>query len=276
MNIYNNFAVMSYSFHGLISAGAMDVFGYLETVRYRYGLGTADIWNGLLKSFDEDYLKLVKQHVDERGLTVVNLCCDGCHVWADDAEGRAELEKKAWQNLRAAEILEAKTIRIDAGVQGEDFSEENFEYVAKKYAEYCKRAAEFGAALGTENHWGATRSIENVRRLYSAVTEPNFKLLLHLGNWRDGGEDQKDLNDLEMIIKAMHMHCNYEHCIDADRVLPPLFAKGYGGCWTVESHKGFNEYNNVAFQLAQMRRVIAPLYYNMKDKIVTIPEGVKV
>ena len=63
MNEYNNFAVMSYSFHGLIKIGAMDIFGYLETVRYRYGLATADIWNGLLKSYDEEYLQMVKNAV---------------------------------------------------------------------------------------------------------------------------------------------------------------------------------------------------------------------
>jgi len=273
MNQYNNFAVMSYSFHGLISAGAMDIFGYLETVRYRYGLSTADIWNGLIKSYDEDYLNLVKQHVDERGLTVVNLCCDGCHVWDDDPGARAQLEAKAWDCLRAARILEAKSVRIDCGVQGEELTDENLEYCGKKYSEYCRRAAEFGARLGTENHWGATRSIENVRRLFDAVTEKNFALLLHLGNWRDG---DPDVNDVEMIPRAMHTHINFEHCIDADRVLPPLVNAGYDGCWTIESHKGFNEYNNVAFQLAQVKRVIAPLYYNMKDKIVTIPEGVRV
>jgi sugar phosphate isomerase/epimerase len=272
MNEFNNFAVMSYSFHGLIKIGAMDIFGYLETVRHRYGLATADIWNGLLKSYDTEYLELVKQHVDERGLTVVNLCCDGAHVWDDNPEARANNEKKAWDCLRAAEILQAKSIRIDAGVQGENFTEENLEYTAKKFDEYCKRAASFGAKLGTENHWGATRSIANVRKLFDAVQEKNFALLLHLGNWFDG---DKDANDAEMIKKAMHTHIDYEHCVDADRVLPPLYEAGYSGCWTVESHKGFNEYNNVAFQLAQLKRVIAPLLYSGGKKIVTIPEGVK-
>ena len=39
---------------------------------------------------------------------------------------------------------------------------------------------------------------------------------------------------------------NYEHCEEADRVLPPLKEAGYCGCWSVESHKSTNEYNNVA------------------------------
>lgn len=269
MNDFNNFAVMSYSFHGLLSVGAMDIFNYLETVRYRYALSTADIWNGLIKNYDDSYLKLIKQHVDERGLTVVNLCCDGAHLWDKDAESRARNEEIAWKCLRAAEILGAKTIRIDAGVWEEDFSEEQLDYVSKKYSEYCKRAAEIGAKLGTENHWGATTYRRNMEKLFDAVPDKNFAMLLHLGNWKDGDPDELDR---AMINRAMHIHINYEHCVDADRVLPPLAEAGYPGCWTVESHKSVNEYNNVAFQLAQVKRVLAPLLYKKDKEIVTIPE----
>jgi sugar phosphate isomerase/epimerase len=247
----------------------MDIFGYLETARYRYHLCTADIWNGLLKNYNEDYLRLVKQHVDERGLTVVNLCCDGCHIWDKTPEDRARNEALAMDCLRAAEILEAKTVRMDVGVWEDEFTDEQFEYVTKKYSAYCKKAAAFGAKLGTENHWGASTYRGNMEKLFDAIPDKNHAMLLHLGNWKDGDPDE---NDRAMISRAMHMHMNYEHCADADRVIPPLVEAGYTGCWTVESHKGVNEYNNVAFQLAQARRVIAPLRYKMDKEIVTIPE----
>ena len=68
MNEMQNFAVMSYSFHGLRNIGAMDIFGYLETVRYRYNLQTADIWNGMLDSTDEAYIRKVQAGVLERGV----------------------------------------------------------------------------------------------------------------------------------------------------------------------------------------------------------------
>ncbi len=55
---------------------------------------------------------------------------------------------------------------------------------------------------------------------------------------------------------------NYEHCEQADRVMPPLKQAGYSGCWSIESHKATNEYNNVAFQLAQAKRVLAPMNYD--------------
>jgi sugar phosphate isomerase/epimerase len=261
MNEFTNFAVMSYSFHGLHNVGAMNLFGYLETVRYRYGLLTADIWNGFVERYDDNYIKLVKQNTEERGLTVVNFCCDGAHVWDDDLEVRAKNEKMAWDCLKFAKAIGAKSVRIDAGVRDEAFSEEQLAYVSSKYKEYCAYAAGFGAKLGTENQWGASTNFRELNRLFDAMEGTgNFAMLLHLGNWKDA--ENSDAHDREMISRAMHIHIDYEHCADADRVLPPLADAGYTGCWTVESHKSTNEYNNVAFQLAQIKRVLAPLLYD--------------
>lgn len=261
MNESQNFAVMSYSFHGLKNIGAIDIFGYLETVRYRYNLQTADIWNGMLDSTDEEYIAKVKAGIDERGLEVVNFCCDRAHVWDNDRKVREENEARAWEYIKTAQALGAKTIRIDVGIREDKASEEQIEYVVKKYQEYCDEAAKFGAKLGPENHWGASWDPELIETLFKRIDRPNFGLLLHLGNWF-GSEEEKDACDRRFASRAMHIHINYEHCMEADRVLPPLKEAGYHGCWSVESHKSTNEYNNVAFQLAQAKRVLAPLNYD--------------
>ena len=109
----NRFSVASYSFHGLLAAGAMNLFHYFETVRYRYNLDTADIWNGMLASYEEGYLELVKQQMEEHGLQLVNLCCDGAHIWNQDEAQKAACDRRAQECLRAAELLGAQTVRID-------------------------------------------------------------------------------------------------------------------------------------------------------------------
>lgn len=266
MNEFQNFAVMSYSFHGLKNIGAIDIFGYLETVRYRYNLQTADIWNGMLASTEEEYLAKVKAGIDERGLEVVNFCCDRAHIWDNDPKERAENEARAWEYIKAGKALGAKTIRIDVGVREDKATEEQLAYVAEKYQAYCDEAAKFGAKLGPENHWGASWDPELIEALFQRVDRPNFGLLLHLGNWF-GSEEEKDACDRRFASRAMHIHINYEHCVDADRALPALKEAGYSGCWSVESHKSTNEYNNVAFQLAQARRVLAPLSYDGSWKL---------
>ena len=78
-----NIAIASYAFHGLLRDGMIDLFGYLESSKYRYDLDTADIWNGMLLSTDDDYLVKVRRGLDERGLTLVNLCVDGPHIWEE-------------------------------------------------------------------------------------------------------------------------------------------------------------------------------------------------
>lgn len=277
----NRFSVASYSFHGLHGLGAMTVFQYLETIRYRYHLDTADIWNGMLASYEEDYLQLLRQQMEERGVTLANLCCDGCHVWGETPEERGAQEELAMKCLRAAEILGAQTVRIDAGVRETAMSTQQLDYVSAKYDQYCARAAEFGAKLGPENHWGATTNAVELRKLFDAVTAKNFGILLHLGNWAntDNVEDNytgaaRVRYNAEFAPKAFHTHIMYEVCREAEEQLPPIVKAGYKGVWSVESHKSTNEYNNVAFQLAEARRVIEPCdYSSFVPK--TIPDGAK-
>ena len=260
----NRFSIASYSFHGLHKIGAMNIIQYFETVKYRYNMDTADIWNGMLDRFDDDYLRLVKQQMDERGLTLVNLCCDGANIWSEADEDRARCEAHAQECLRAAEILGALTVRMDLGIPEATASDEQIERSAAQFDAYCQQAARFGAMMGPENHWGASTNVVVMRKLFEGVKASNFGLLLHLGNWRqteDVDEDKARAYDLEFASKAMHMHMHYEACLDADAQFPALAAAGYKGSWSVESHKGFNEYNNVAFQLAQVKRVLSPLVY---------------
>ena len=262
MNAMNNFAIMSYSFHGLQNVGAMDLFGYMETVRHRFDLRAVDIWNGFIKSYDEKYMQLVKQNLEERDLTVASFTCDEAHVWDNNPDVRAGNEKKAWQCLEFAKIIGAKFIRIDAGVREETFSDEQLEYVSKKYKEYCAFAETFGATLGTENHWGVTRDFDELHRLFDAMKDTkSFTHLLHLGSWTVEDEAKKNEYDLKVAPRAAQMHMDFEHCMEAEKIMPGLMASGYKGFWTIESHKGTNEFNNVALQLAQVKRVVAPLVY---------------
>lgn len=72
MNQFQRFSVTGFSFCGLYVNGMMDLFGYME----RYGLSYIDLWNGMTPNLDDDYAKLVRENLDERGLTVANVCFD--------------------------------------------------------------------------------------------------------------------------------------------------------------------------------------------------------
>lgn len=258
------FAIASYSFHGLYNLGSMTLIQYFETLRHRYGLTNADIWNGMITSYDGDYLTLLRDEMDERELKLANLCCDFAHVWNENEQEEARCSAMAQNALKAGRILRAESVRIDVGIAAKQATDQQIEACAKKYDAYCAVAAEFGARLGPENHWGASTDIGVMKKLFQAVKADNFAMLLHLGNWQCDTLAEKCACDVEMAPRAMHIHMHYEACVDADNQFPALVKAGYPGVWSVESHKSTNEYRNVAFQLAQVRRVIAPYNYQMK------------
>ncbi len=251
-------SVASYSFHGLLKLKKMDVFHYLETCRYRYNLDTADIWNGFIESYDEEYLKKIKEALDDREMTLVNLCCDHAHPWADHPDMLSKQNEVAQDCLRAAKILGAKSIRFDLGVRKMTMDDEQIEYTAKKFREYAEIGKEEGFKVCFENHWGASTNFEVVNTMFEAINHDNFGLLLHLGNWGpDVDLAQKDKYDVQMASKAIHMHFSQAYCERVLEVLRPIYNAGYNGIWATEHHTGKNEYNEVEFQLSAMKRELS-------------------
>ena len=244
-----NTAIASYAFHGLLREGKIDLFGYLESCRYRYDVRTADIWNGMLPSIEDDYLAKVKQALAERELTLVNLCVDGPHIWEDDPNVREQHYQNALKYLHAAEFLGAKTIRIDAGVRADTFTDEQFAGIVKRFQEYAQRAHDHGYLVGPENHWGAEMVPANMKRLCEAVNHPGFGVLLHFR----GNE-----GDALMAPWAMHTHIAWDMTENhLESSMQMLRDAGYQGAWSVEHHSGKNEYSEVAIQLAKVQDVLS-------------------
>jgi sugar phosphate isomerase/epimerase len=245
-------SIASYSFHGLLSEKKMNVFGYLESLKFRYHLQAADIWNGMLESTDEDYLRKVKEAMDEKGLYLANLCVDGAHVWEENPEKREANYKNALANLKAAEILGARTVRIDMGGRDTKLSDEAFEYIVKRYQEYALRAKENGYKVGPENHWGASRVPQNIKNVYEAVANPAFGILLHFENW----DADMETGDQKCAKYAFHTHLAAWVLPRYDEKIKLLTEVNYQGCLGVEHHSSKNEYTEVEWQLANVRKVL--------------------
>ena len=248
-------SIAGYSVHGLLSEGTIDIFGYLESCRYRFGLDTADIWNGLLPTLDDDFIRKVRHGLDERELTLVNYHADGCHVWEDSPEARATNRERAFQHLRVAAALGAKTVRIDTGGKLERMTAEQREIISDQFREYCIFGQEHGFAVGPETHWGLSLIADNMEEIAKTVAHPSYGILLHIGHWEKGDPDE---GDRRLAPYAVHTHvdANITHTCLAEKIQLLLDA-GYTGCWGVEHHSKQNEYAEIAVQLALVRRVLA-------------------
>jgi sugar phosphate isomerase/epimerase len=242
-------SIASYAFHGLLRAGSIDLFGYLESCRYRYDLRTADIWTGMLTSLEPAYLARVKQALDERELTLVNLCVDGPHIWENDPAVREKHYQQMCEYLRIAEYLGARTLRIDAGVREPNFTDEQLEGIVSRFREYAQIAYDRGFKVGPENHWGAEVAAENMLQICEGVAHPGFGVLLHF---------RGNSGDAAMARWAMHTHISWEICESSlEPSMQLLRDAGYQGAWSVEHHSGKHEYTEVAIQLAKVRDVLS-------------------
>lgn len=248
-------SVISYSFRGLQDAGRIDVFGYLESVRYRYDLRAADLWNGTLASLDSDYVAQVREEMDARDLTLACLAVDGAHIWDSDADLREANHQEALAHLEAAEKLGARSVRIDVGGRASEFDDGQFEFVVKRFREYARRAYDGGYRIGPENHFGPALVPDSMRRIYEAVASPAYGIMLHIGHWVEGREDE---GDTLAAPWTYHTHIDWRiatTCLEAK--MDVLRKAGYAGYWGVEHHTGRDEYSEVAVQLAVVRNVLA-------------------
>lgn len=248
-----NISVLSYSFRGSLGEGKMDVFGYLETCKYRYHLSAADIWTGFLTNTDEDFLKKVRDGLDEREMVLADLCVDGAHIWEDDPDAREKNYQNAIAHLKVADILGAKFMRVDAGSRDETWTDEQFDHIVKRYKEYAQWAHDHGFKVGIENHWGPERKWENLKAVYEAVDHPGFGVSCHVGGW-EGTPEEVDEADRLVAPWVCHTHIPWDICTG------PLMEKlknlqdvGYEGYYSAEHHTGANEYSEVGIQLAQIR-----------------------
>lgn len=252
-------SIMSYAFHGLLRKGMIDMFGYLETSKYRYNMDAVYLWSGYFESTEADYLAKVKEAINERELIAGDLAVDQAHVWDDDPDIRVRNYQNAKAYLNAARVLEVPFVRIDAGGSRETmvWTDEEFDHVVMRFKEYAQYAHDHGFKVGAENHWGPEKRWDNYQKLYNAIDHPAFGLSCHLGSWA-GTEEEKRIADRECAPWVDSTHIDWNICTGPllEEKLANLWKAGYKGYYSVEHHTAKDEYREVAIQLALVRNVL--------------------
>ena len=89
------------------------------------------------------------------------------------------------------------------------------------------------------------------------MNHPGFGILMHIGHWEQAAEEE---GDRRLARYAVHTHVDAR--ITRTRLEPAikmLLDAGYKGYWGVEHHSARNEYAEVDWQLAEVRRVLTKL-----------------
>ncbi len=250
------YSVGSWSYHALFEAGKMNVFGYLESIKYRYRLQHADIWNGMLASLDETYIDSIQATLQEEELIVANLAVDGADIWHDDPEVREHNAHKARTYLDIARKWGVQSLRIDLGIHDKTLTEEQFAFCVKRYKEYTKFAEEHGFRVGPQTHQLAAQVPANLKQLAEAVDSPAFGIVLNVNRW----EADQAIGD--EIAAPFTMHAQLDRAF-VDFTGPELVQKiqllqraGYQGCWSLEFRGGKDEYIETAHDLLTIQRAV--------------------
>ena len=251
-------SIATYAYHGMLADGVIDVFGCMEAVRFRHDLRAIDIWNGFTPdelAFDGDFQKKVRYGLIERELVHANYCVDGCHVWWDSPDERAAATVTALKQLQAGVAMGARTIRIDCGGEGTEWTDEQFDTIVGTMRQFAQFADDHGIKAGPESHWGAELVPDNMERLARAVDHPAFGVLIHVGHWEKATPDE---GDRRLAPWCMHTHVDAANTetrlADAIGI---LLDAGYDGYFGVEHHTGRNEYAEVAYQVAAVQRALS-------------------
>jgi sugar phosphate isomerase/epimerase len=256
-------SIGGFSFYQLLHAGEMDIFGYLETVRHRYGLLSVDLWNGFFTNRDDPYypiaeydtLRKIKNSLDEKELIVANFAVDRAHIWDPDPVIRAKLHQNALDYLRAAELLGAQTVRIDTSRGPVVRSEEQLAYTVMRYREYANRAADGGYTVGPENHTGISLDPHWMKELAETVDHPGYGVLLHIGRWQDPAIPGDQL--LAPWVNHMHLDAKAVASEDTIEIIRMLMDQGYKGHWAVEYNAQSHPYIEMEWALASTKRMLA-------------------
>lgn len=181
------FSVSSYSFQKLLNEKK---YTQLDLIKVAKDMGFEGIeYTDLMPPegvSDLEYAAKLRAEAEKQGMEIVNYTVGANFLSEKGLE--IEVERLCGQ-VDVAEALGAKGMRHDAtgGFNGEEKTYKSFDSALPVLAEGCRRVTEYAAKKGiktmVENHGYFCQDSDRVEKLVNAVANPNFGLLIDMGNF---------------------------------------------------------------------------------------------
>lgn len=192
----------SFSFSAKMLKGEMSIVDVIEWIGASDGehvelatvsfspKGTDTVWN-----FDDDpdLIETIRAASQKHGVELSGMCIPADFI-GESADDRAQQIERVKQHLRLSDRLGIRYFRHDVtqwARRPQDVAEIErlLPQIVDSSAEIALFAAEYGITTSIENHGFFMNGSEHVRRLITAVDEPNFKTTLDVGNFLCVDED---------------------------------------------------------------------------------------
>ncbi len=208
--------VSSYSYSRLVRSGAMR---QIEVIAKAKEMGFDAIEFSTISVPEgktlPDFAAELKAEADKIGIPIVNYTIGADFLKGSEGNLEAEIERLK-KEVEIAAILGVPGMRHDAsggfpaGWQGPT----SFEAALPRLAQGCRAVTEYAAQKGiktmVENHGYFCQDSERVERLVNAVANPNFGLLVDIGNFLCA-DDPSALAVGRVARYAKHVHCKDFH-----------------------------------------------------------------
>lgn len=203
-------SVSSYSFSQYLKAGKM---AQRDCVKYAHELGIhgiefVDIDKKTLAEQKEE-AKAIREDAEKYGVDIMAYTI-GARMFNGDADAdKREVERLAGQ-LEVAEILGAKVMRHDMVYSlTKTGAGRSFDLMLPTLAKNTKLVTEIAKEKGivtcTENHGFISQDSDRIERLFKAVADDNFGILVDIGNFACADEDHV-LAVSRLAPYAVHVH----------------------------------------------------------------------
>ncbi len=261
--------VSSYSFQQLISAGKETQLSVMKIAKDMGfdGIEFTDLCppEGVNEA---EYAKMIKEESDKLSLPVAAYTISANLL--SDCGLECEIERLK-RKVDIAEILGAKCLRHDAAWSMPDDikTHAGFEQILPTLVEGCKAVTEYAKAKGIktmiENHGLFCQDSERVEKIITGVGDPNFGVLLDMGNFSCADENSATAaGRLAPYIK--HVHAKDFHIKSGNGLNPGKgFFKSRGGnylrgsiighgdipvyqCLSIIKNSGYDGYVSVEFE----------------------------
>ncbi len=208
--------VSSYSFSQLISSGKET---QLSIVKLAKDMGFDGIEFTDLKvpegMTEEQYAQKIRNECDKIGLPVISYTIGANLLTFEEGRNDCEVERVC-RKLDVAKILGAPTLRHDAawGVPEKDRSFTGFENILPWLVEGSRKITHYAKSLGIvtmiENHGYFCQDSDRVERIVNGVCDPNFGVLLDIGNFNCADENSLIATG-KLLPYIKHVHAKDFH-----------------------------------------------------------------
>lgn len=220
---------------------------------YEFGLRYMEIYLGMLRSHEPDYLRQIRETLERNELGVSQITCAPDFTHPDRAERDRQYEEMV-RNVRTAQALGADGLRVTAGCAHEGVRrEDGIEWAATYLARLGDHAEASSVRLGFENHYRDRRWKQNDFAFHTAEYLAIFERLrdtpvgvnFDTSNQLMSGDDPMAVLDV-VKEKVWHVHASdrlpgeYRHtvvgegAVDFDPIFRCLAGVGFDGFVSLE------------------------------------------